>query len=34
MLIGLERGLAPGETVTLTLRFDRAGPVTVQARVR
>jgi copper(I)-binding protein len=34
MLIGLARALAPGETVTLTLRFERAGPVTVQARVR
>jgi copper(I)-binding protein len=34
MLIGLGRALAPGETVTFTLRFERAGPVTVQARVR
>jgi copper(I)-binding protein len=34
MLIGLERALAPGETVTLGLRFESAGPVTVQARVR
>jgi copper(I)-binding protein len=34
MLIGLARALAPGETVSLTLRFERAGPVTVQARVR
>jgi copper(I)-binding protein len=34
MLIGLARALAPGETVTFTLRFQRAGPVTVQAGVR
>jgi copper(I)-binding protein len=34
MLIGLKGALAPGQRVTLTLRFERAGPVTAQAEVR
>jgi copper(I)-binding protein len=34
MLIGLKGALAPGQTVTLTLRFERAGPVTAHAEVR
>jgi copper(I)-binding protein len=34
MLIGLRHGLGPGQTVTLTLRFERAGPVTARAGVR
>jgi copper(I)-binding protein len=34
MLIGLERALDPGQTVTLTLMFERAGPITVRAEVR
>ena len=34
MLVGLRRGLGPGQTVTLTLRFERAGPVTARAGVR
>lgn len=34
MLIGLKRDLAAGETVRLTLKFERAGEVTVDAPVR
>jgi protein SCO1/2 len=34
MLIGLKRALGPGQTVTLTLVFERAGPITVRAHVR
>ncbi len=34
MLIGPTRALAEGETVPLTLTFDKAPPVTLQARVR
>ena len=34
MLIGLKRGLSPGARVTLVLRFERAGAVTVSAHVR
>jgi len=34
MLIGLKRTLAPGQTVTLTLRFERAGALTARAEVR
>lgn len=34
MLIGLKRTLTPGQTVTLTLRFERAGPMTARADVR
>ncbi len=34
MLIGLKRDLAAGETVRLTLNFERAGTVTVDAPVR
>ena len=34
MLIGLNGGLGPGQTVTLTLRFERAGSVTARAEVR
>jgi hypothetical protein len=34
MLIGLKGALAPGQRVTLTLRFEGAGPVTAHAEVR
>ena len=34
MLIGLTRALTPGQTVTLTLRFERAGALTTRATVR
>lgn len=34
MLIGLTTELAAGDTVELTLTFERAGPVTVTAEVR
>lgn len=34
MLLGLRRDLAQGETFPLTLRFARAGEMTVTARVR
>jgi copper(I)-binding protein len=34
MLEGLQRDLIPGEAVTLMLRFERAGSVSVDARVR
>ena len=34
MLIGLRRALTPGQTVTLTLRFERAGALTTRATVR
>jgi periplasmic copper chaperone A len=34
MLIGLRRALTPGQTVTLTLQFERAGRLTTRAEVR
>jgi copper(I)-binding protein len=34
MLIGLKRALQPEQTVTLTLRFERAGALTAHAAVR
>lgn len=34
MLIGLTKPLAAGETIELTLTFEKAGPVVVQAEVR
>lgn len=34
MLIGLTRALTPGQTVTLTLQFERAGRLTTRAEVR
>jgi copper(I)-binding protein len=34
MLLGLTRDLAPGDSVTLTVTFEKAGPVTVTAPVR
>jgi protein SCO1 len=34
MLVGLKRALGPGQTVTLTLVFERAGPITARAAVR
>jgi hypothetical protein len=34
MLIGLTRNLTVGDTVTVTLTFERAGEITVQAPVR
>jgi hypothetical protein len=34
MLVGLTRDLVIGETIDLTLTFEKAGPVTVKAEVR
>lgn len=34
MLLGLTRDLKPGDTVTLTLTFEKAGRMTVEAPVR
>ena len=34
MLEGLQRNLVAGETVRIVLTFERAGPLTVDARVR
>jgi periplasmic copper chaperone A len=34
MLIGLKHELKPGDTVKLTLRFEKAGAVSVEAEVR
>jgi copper(I)-binding protein len=34
MLIGLKRDLKPGEKITLTLIFEKSGPITVDAEVR
>lgn len=34
MLINLKQQLKPGDTVTLTLNFEKAGAVTVQAEVK
>jgi copper(I)-binding protein len=34
MLIGLKHALTPGQTVTLTLEFERAGRITTPAEVR
>ena len=34
MLIGLKRSLKPGETVNLTLEFERAGRISTRAEVR
>jgi hypothetical protein len=34
MLKGITQELKPGDTITLTLRFQRAGQITVQAEVR
>jgi periplasmic copper chaperone A len=34
MLIGLRRALTPGQTVNLTLEFERAGRITTRAEVR
>ena len=34
MLIGLKRALGPGQTVTLTLVFERAGSITARAAVK
>lgn len=34
MLIGLKRTLKPGQSVTFTLRFERAGELTTRATVR
>jgi protein SCO1/2 len=34
MLIGLKQALSPGQTVTLTLVFERAGRITARAEVR
>ncbi len=34
MLIGLVKDLAVGDTIELTLRFEKTGPITVKAQVR
>ncbi|MEJ5224282.1 MAG: copper chaperone PCu(A)C [Anaerolineales bacterium] len=34
MLINLKQELKPGDTVTLTLNFEKAGAITVQAEVK
>ena len=34
MLIGLKRALTPGQSVTLTLEFERGGRMTTRAEVR
>jgi hypothetical protein len=34
MLLGLTRDLKPGDTVNVTLTFDKAGRMTVDAPVR
>jgi hypothetical protein len=34
MLLGLKRDLKPGDTVTVTVTFEKAGPMTVEAPVR
>ncbi len=34
MLLGLTRSLMPGDTITLTLRFQRSGEVVVRVPVR
>lgn len=34
MLLGVREGLGEGDTVTVTLRFERAGEVTVRAPIR
>lgn len=34
MLIGLKQELQPGQTITLTLTFEKAGQITVQAEIR
>jgi periplasmic copper chaperone A len=34
MLIGLKHALIPGQTVTLTLAFERTGSITARAEVR
>jgi periplasmic copper chaperone A len=34
MLLGLNRDLKPGDTVRVTLTFDKAGPMPVEATVR
>ena len=34
MLIGLARDLAVGDTIDLTLTFEKAGSITVKAQVR
>jgi periplasmic copper chaperone A len=34
MLIGLQKQLAPGDKISLTLNFERAEPMTVKAEVR
>jgi copper(I)-binding protein len=34
MLIGLKQELSPGQTITLTLNFERSGPLIVEAEVR
>ena len=34
MLIGLAKDLVVGDTIDLTLTFEKAGPITVKAQVR
>jgi copper(I)-binding protein len=34
MLINLQKELVPGETVTLTLNFEKSAPITIEAEIR
>ena len=34
MLINLQQELTPGNKITLTLQFEKSGPVTIEAEVR
>ena len=34
MLIDMQKELAPGDKISLTLTFEKAGPMTVEAEVR
>jgi copper(I)-binding protein len=34
MLINLQQGLTPGEKISLTLNFEKTGPLTVEAEIR
>jgi hypothetical protein len=34
MLLGLRRDLKPGDTVKVTLVFEKAGPMSIEAPVR
>lgn len=34
MLIGMQKELAPGDKISLTLTFEKTGPITVEAEVQ